>query len=61
MKDLEKENARLKLLLADAESDSGVSRGLIETFLGGTAQLLSPAKRRSDGQPIRMLTAGNHG
>ena len=41
LKDLEKENARLKRLLADVELDSGVSRGCIGTPLGGAAQLLS--------------------
>ena len=41
LKDLEKENSRLKRLLADAELDSGVSRGRIGTPLGGAAQLLS--------------------
>jgi hypothetical protein len=55
LKDLEKENARLKRLLADAELDSGVSRGCIGTLLGGAAQLLSPAKRRrAVGWPASM-------
>ena len=53
LKDLEKENARLKRLLADAELDSGVSRGSIGTPLGGAAQLLSPAKRRRAVEHVR--------
>jgi putative transposase len=53
LKDLEKENARLKRLLADAELDSGVSRGSIGTTLGGAAQLLSPAKRRRAVEHVR--------
>jgi len=41
LKDLEKENSRLKRPLAHAELDSGVSRAHIGTPLGGAAQLLS--------------------
>jgi len=57
LKDLEKENCRLKRLLADAELDSGVSGGCIGTLLGGAAQLLSPAKRRRAVERQKMLLA----
>ena len=41
LKDLEKENSRLKRLLADAELDSGVSGGRIRMTEGMRSQLLS--------------------
>ena len=41
LKDLEKENSRLKRLLADAELDSGVSGGRIGMTEGMRSQLLS--------------------
>ena len=46
LKDLEKENSRLKRLLADAELDSGVSGGRPGMTEGMHSQLLSPAKRQ---------------
>ena len=46
LKDLEKENSRLKRLLADAELDLGVSGGRIGMTEGMRSQLLSPAKRQ---------------
>jgi hypothetical protein len=41
LKDLEKENSRLKRLLADAELDSGVSGGRPGMTEGMRSQLLS--------------------
>ena len=42
LKDLEKENSRLKRLLADAELDLGVSGGRIGMTEGKRSQLLEP-------------------
>ena len=50
LKVLEKENARLKRLLADAELDSGVSGGRL-------GNLLSPAKRQRAVERQKVLSA----
>ena len=46
LKDLEKENSRLKRLLADAELDSGVSGGRPGMTEEKRSRLLSPAKQQ---------------